>query len=692
MSNVRLTIDGNEIEVPAGTNILDAARSIGIDIPTLCAQPELKPYGSCFICVVQIEGRPNLVPSCTTACLDDMKVTTESEDIAGARQMCLELLFSDHLGDCLGPCHTTCPCEIDIPGFVDYIGKGQYPEAIELIKQQLPQPASLGRVCPRPCEDACRRNLVDDPIAICSLKRYASDIDQDATADYVPPKADPTGKNVTVVGAGPAGVANAYYLAQMGHAVKVIDKHPAPGGMMRYGIPSYRLPRNVIDREVAVLEKLGVEFQYGVTMGTDVSLEQLRERSDAVFLGLGCQDASSMRCEGEDLPGVLSGIGFLEKVSKDESTPIGNRVMVVGGGNTAIDAARTSVRCGADKVFILYRRTRVEMPAFQPEIDAAEHEGVEIQLLAAPVKIEQGEGCLKVHCIKMELGEPDASGRRRPMPMAGSEYVIEVDNVVAAIGQRCSSLGIADTALELSRWGTPDADEKTLQTNLPDVFTGGDCYTGADIAVRAAGAGHLAAASMGQFLMGEEVVGYPELYNHMIGALPEVPPEVVAGFDERPVAHMPEIEVARATSTFDEVETGFVEDIAKTEADRCLACGCRAVNDCRIRAYANRYGVDPSRFDGARRTWFVDDSHPHMRLEAHKCILCASCVRACEELLEIPALGLEGRGFTATVKPPLLRKLVDTLPADADWRKLVDICPTGALTAKDARVAAWPAE
>jgi len=424
----------------------------------------------------------------------------------------------------------------------------------------------------------------------------------------------------------------------------------------------------------------------------DVSLEQLREQSDAVFLGLGCQDASSMRCDGEDLPGVLSGIGFLEKVSKDETTPIGNRVMVVGGGNTAIDAARTSVRCGAEKVFILYRRTRVEMPAFQPEIDAAEHEGVEIQLLAAPVKIEQGEGCLEVHCIKMELGEPDASGRRRPMPMKGSEYIIEVDNVVAAIGQRCSSLGIADTALELSRWGTPDASEKTLQTNLPDVFTGGDCYTGADIAVRAAAAGHLAAASMDQFLTGEEVVGHPELYNHMIGALPEVPPEVVAGFDERPVVHMPEIEVARATSSFDEVETGFVEDIAKVEADRCLACGCRAVNDCRIRAYANRYGVDPSRFDGALRSWFVDDSHPHIRLEAHKCILCASCVRACDELLEIPALGLEGRGFTATVKPPLLRKLVDTLPADADWRKLVDMCPTGALTAKGARVAAWPAE
>jgi formate dehydrogenase major subunit len=689
---VNLTIDGTLVEVDEGTTVLAAARSLGKDIPTLCHNDELKPYGSCFLCVVQIAGRPNLVPSCTTACVDNMEVTTDSADIRGARKVCLELLFSDHFGDCFGPCHTTCPCQIDIPGFVDYIGKGQYADAIELIKQQLPQPASLGRVCPRPCEDACRRNLVEDPIAICSLKRYASDVDQDSTADYAPPVAADSGKRVTVVGAGPAGVANAYYLRQMGHAVRVIDKHPAPGGMMRYGIPSYRLPRTVIDREVEILQKMGVQFDYGVTMGTDISLDELRAVSDAVFLGLGCQQASSMRVTGEDLPGVLSGIGFLEAVSKDETTRIGKRVMVVGGGNTAIDAARTALRCGAEKVFILYRRTRVEMPAFQPEIDAAEHEGVEIQLLAAPVGLEPNGDGLAVKCIKMELGEPDASGRRRPVPQEGSEYLIEVDNVVAAIGQRIDPLGIEGTDLVLSRWGTPDADEKTLQTNLPDVFTGGDCYTGADIAVRAAGAGHLAAVSMDQFLAGEEVVGDPVYYQHMMGALDEIPPEVIAGYDEKPVAQMPEIPVAEANSTFHEVETGFAEITAQEEAQRCLACGCRAVNDCKIKQYADDYGVDPSRFAGAHRDFYVDDSHPFVRLETSKCILCASCVRACEEILDLPALGLEGRGFATTVKPPLLRKLADTLPEGANWQKLVEVCPTGAIIPKASRVAAWPTE
>ncbi len=690
MSNVHLTIDGTEVEVEAGSTVLDAARGLGIDIPTLCHNDELKPFGSCFLCVVQIEGRPNLVPSCTTVVMDDMVVTTENDDIRGARKMCLELLFSDHLGDCYGPCHTTCPCNIDIPGFVDYIGKDRMEDALRLIKEQLPQPASLGRVCPRPCEDACRRSLVEDPIAICSLKRHAADVDQDAPADYVPECDADTGKKVTVVGAGPAGVACAYFLRRHGHAVHVIDMAEAPGGMMRYGIPSYRLPREVIDREVAVLERMGVTFEYGVKMGRDVSLDQLRQRSDAVFLGLGCQKASSMRVAGEDLDGVLSGIEFLGRVSRDESTPIGARVMVVGGGNTAIDAARTSLRCGADQVFILYRRTRTEMPAFQPEIDAAEHEGVEIQLLAAPVRIERGEGGLQVHCIKMELGEPDASGRRRPVPIEGSEYVIEVDNVIAAIGQRIDGTGIDDTDLTLSRWGTPEADERTLQTNLPDVFTGGDCYTGADIAVRAAGAGHIAAESMHQYLTGAPIVGHPELYKHMMGALDEVPEEVIAGHDVKHVAAMPEIPVAEARSSFHEVETGFAAATAREEAQRCLACGCRAVEDCKIKEYADRYDVDPGRFTGAHRDYYVDDSHPMLRLEANKCILCAQCVRACDEIFGIPALGFEDRGFGATVKPPLMRKLVDMLPADeAMADKLAQMCPTGALTRKPTDVASW---
>ena len=690
MSTIKLIIDGTEVEATVGQTVLEAAQSIGVDIPTLCHNEELKPYGSCFLCAVQIEGRPNLVPSCATVVMDGMVVTTESEDISGARKMCLELLFSDHFGDCYGPCHTTCPCNIDIPGFVDYIAKGEYMKAAELIKQQLPQPASLGRVCPRPCEDACRRNLVEEPIAICSLKRYAADVDQDATADYVPEVAAETGKTITVVGAGPAGVAAAYYTRQAGHTVKVIDMQEAPGGMMRYGIPSYRLPRSIIDREVSVLERMGVTFEYGVKMGRDVSLAQLRERSDAVFLGLGCQQASSMRCEGEDLPGVLSGIGFLGQVSRDETTPIGKRVMVVGGGNTAIDAARTAVRCGAEKVFILYRRTRLEMPAFQPEIDAAEHEGVEIQLLAAPTKLETVDGGLAVQCIKMELGEPDSSGRRRPVPMEGSEYIIEVDNVITAIGQRIDGAGIDQGDIELSRWGTPDADEKTLQTNLPDVFTGGDCYTGADIAVRAAGHGHIAAMSINQLLAGEKVVGHPALYKHLMGALDTIPPEVIEGFDEKPVAEMPEIEVQRARTTFDEVEVGFSAATAQEEAKRCLACGCRGVDDCSIKTYADRYGVNKQRFAGAQREYFVDDSHSMIRLESNKCILCATCVRACEEVIHVSALGFENRGFAATVKPPLRRQLADTLPEDAQiCAKLVKMCPTGALTAKPKDVASW---
>ena len=690
MSTINLTIDGQSVEAQAGETILEAARRIGVEIPTLCHHDELKPYGSCFICVVQVDDRPNLIPSCATAVREGMKVITENEDIAGARKMCLELLFSDHVGDCLGPCHTTCPCNIDIPGFINHIGEGRPMEAAKLIKQQLAQPASLGRVCPRPCEDACRRNLVDEPIAICSLKRHAADIDQDSVADYLPEIAPSSGKKITVVGAGPAGVAVAFYAAQWGHEVEVIDMQEAPGGMMRYGIPSYRLPRNVIDREISVLERMGVKFRYKTCMGRDITLDELRQQSDAVFLGLGAQEASSMRVKGEDLPGVLSGIGFLGQVSRDESTTIGETVMVVGGGNTAIDAARTALRCGAKKVFILYRRTRKEMPAYQPEIDAAEHEGVDIQLLAAPIEVRQEGDKLAVECIKMQLGEPDASGRRRPVPIEGSEHTIVVDNVVAAIGQRISDLGLVNTGLELTRWGSIVASERTLQTStLPDVFTGGDCFTGADIAVRAAGAGHLAAYSIDQFVRGMEVVGAPRFYNHFMGALDEVPQEVKEGFDVKAKAKMPEIPVDRAIVSFDEVETGFPQALAQAEAERCMECGCRAVNVCKIREYGTRYEAEQDRFEGATREYHLDDSHPHVRYESHKCINCAACIRVSEELLGQPVLGLKGRGFTTRMTPAMGRSLGEALPHEG-WEKVVEVCPTGALSRKDAKIATWP--
>jgi formate dehydrogenase major subunit len=679
VEKVTFKIDGEPVEVEKGTTILDAAKAQGKFIPTFCHNKELKPFASCFVCVVEVEGRPNLIPSCSTVAMEGMNVLTQSERVMRARRTCVELLLSDHLGDCLGPCMTACPAGIDIPGFVKHLALGEDREALELIKHNMPLPGILGRVCTRPCETACRRQLVEEPIAICQLKRYPADVVAASGEDYLPKPAASTGKKVAIVGAGPAGLTAAYYLQLLGHSCTVYDAHEAPGGMTRYGIPSYRLPRDVIDREVKVIEDLGAEFQYNKRLGSDFTLDELREDSDAVFLGLGAQKASSMRVEGEDLEGVLTGIGFLGEVSRDEKHPIGKRVMVVGGGNTAIDAARTALRLGAEEVTILYRRTRKEMPAWEEEIVAAEEEGVNLEILAAPTKVEKNDdGSLKVTCIRMELGEPDDSGRRRPMPQEGSEHVREYDNVIAAIGQGVDASMAGDC--ELERWGNIHADPHTMQTSIKDVFSGGDCVTGADIAVNAVAAGRRAAISIDQLVMGREVVGEPRVYNHTMGELDDVPAAIPEEFDKADRSRMPHLDPKARGKIFDEVETGFTAEQVRAEAQRCMECGCRDAHECRLRSYASLFDAIQDRYVGARREYERDASHEKIVHDSHKCIQCGTCVRTTDELLGTHAMGFVGRGFTARVKPAMERAMA--LVEGKQLEKIVENCPVGALTFK----------
>ncbi|MDD5306557.1 MAG: FAD-dependent oxidoreductase [Deltaproteobacteria bacterium] len=682
MEKIKLTIDGIAIEADPGTTLLDAAQAQGVFIPSFCHNRKLKPFASCFVCVVEIDGRANLVPSCSTAVAPGMVVRTKSERVKLARRTCVELLMSDHLGDCLGPCMGACPAGIDIPGFVKHLALGEDRAALELIKTNMPLPATLGRVCPRPCEEACRRQLVEEPVAICHLKRYAADAG--AGDESLPKPAKTSGKKVAIVGAGPAGLAASYYLQLLGHKTVIIDAHEAPGGMLRFGIPAYRLPRDVIDREYAVAARLGAEFRFGTRLGKDVSLDDLRRDHDAVFLGLGAQRAQAMRVPGEDSPGVLSGIGFLAAASRDEKTPIGRRVMVVGGGNTAIDAARTSMRLGAKEVTILYRRTRAEMPAWAMEVHEAEVEGVKLEILAAPTKIEkQAGGSLAVTCIRMTLGEPDASGRARPVPQEGSEHVRVVDNVIAAIGQSVDAKAAA--GVEIAGWGGIVADERTGRTSLENVFAGGDCVIGADIAVRAVAAGRRAAIAIDQFLMGKPVVGEVARYNASMGKLADISKKVIEGREKAAKARMPELEPRSRVAHFKEVETGYTAAQIRAEAQRCLECGCRDARGCRLRTYAMLFEADPRRFAGQKREYERDDSHPGVVYEAHKCIQCGTCVRMTEEIFGTSALGFTFRGFASRVRPALGRPLAKI--DDNGLLQIVEACPVGALVLKKAPVA-----
>ena len=684
MADVTVKINKQAVTVPEGSTILEAARKAGYDIPTLCHSDNLLPFTSCFVCAVRVEGgKGNLVPSCATTVRDGMEVTVESEELTATRKMCLSLLVSDHCGDCLPPCQDACPSSIDIRGFLALVREGKELEAAKLIREKAPFPGILGRVCPRPCEDVCRRTRVDEPISICYMKRYISDTELSETEKpQFPVPAPDTGKKIAVIGAGPAGMSAAYFLRLQGHSVTVFEANSKSGGMLRYGIPYYRLPDAVIHTEMDPIEEFGVEVRYNTEVGKDVQVKVLEKDFDALIIAIGAQGASTMRVDGEKAEGVFSGIDYLGALAENSEPDIGNNVLVVGGGNTAIDCARSALRKGAD-VTILYRRTRKEMPAHEYEIEEALHEGVNIEYLAAPTKIDRKDGKLSVTCTRMELGEADASGRRRPVPVEGSEFTLNPSSVISAIGQHVLPECISDLGIELTRRGTIVVDERSFMTSREGIFACGDCQTGADIAVRAVGNGRKAAFSAHQYLQNEEVTGEPVYFNSSMGELEEVDEAYFEGYEEIPRITMPVISDKTRKTTFTEIETGFSKKDARKEAERCMECGCDGIEDCKLREYATRYEVDQSLFSGDRRSFTRDSSHELVKLETGKCISCGSCVRACAEIKGLNVLSFVGRGFATRMTAPFGRSLVNT---ECDGcGECVKVCPTAAFISYDSQ-------
>lgn len=678
---VSFILNGKRVEAKEGSTVLEAAEQNGVEIPTLCHDPRLKPTAACRLCLVEVEGARGAMPACATPLAEGMVVKTESEDIVASRRMALELLLSDHYGDCVAPCKLACPAGIDVQGYIGLVANGEYEKAIELIKENNPLPLVCGRVCPRFCETQCRRNLVDAPVAINALKRFVADYDLN-NEPYIPKARENSGHRVAVVGGGPAGLSAAYYLAREGHEVTIFESSPKLGGMLRYGIPEYRLPKAILDKEIAIVTALCKEVKCDVALGGDFSIESLKEEGfEAVFLALGAQASQKLGVEGEAMPGVLFGIGFLRDVALGKKVGLGQRVAVIGGGNTAIDAARTALRLGANEVSIVYRRSREEMPANDEEIEQAEQEGVKFRFLAAPTKVIARNGKAgALECTEMALGEPDASGRRRPEPVGGSEFSIELDTVIAAIGQSLDSAGI-EGELELNRRRYVNINQETMESSIDGVFAGGDCASGPATVVEAIAAGRRAAVSINQYLNGQAIVPLPKPYNCSKGELEEIDPEDYADVERLPRTVMPSLDPDVRKKDFAEIELGFDEAMAQSEAGRCLACGCQDVYECKLREYATKYNVDDKKYAGQKRHRRVKESeHPYILRDANKCILCGRCVRICDEVEGIGALGFTNRGFETVVEPALGIPLRETNCDSCG--QCVSTCPTGALTPK----------
>ena len=678
---VEITFDGKKILVPAGKTILNVAEERGVEIPTLCHDPRLEPYGSCWVCVVEVEGAKGFVPSCATKVRDGMVIHSGNDRVKSARKMALELILSNHYGDCKAPCTLTCPSNIDVQGYIGLIANRRYREALELIKKDNPFPSVCGRVCPRPCEDACRRNLVDEPVAIDWLKRYVADLDLFSEDSYDPPLNPPNGKSVAIVGGGPGGLSAAYYLAQAGTKVTVFEAMEKAGGMLRYGIPDYRMPQDVLDLEINTILRLGVELKTGVRLGKDISLSRLKRDYDAVILAIGAWKGRNLRVPGENHREVLSGIRFLRDIAQGKDVTIGKRVAVIGGGNTAIDAARTSLRVGADEVYIFYRRTRNEMPAHEMEIEDAIEEGVKIEYLVAPTEvIANGDSLEAIKLIRMKLGEQDSSGRRRPIPIEGSEFEVPIDTVIAAIGQYSDTLPLEEFEELLDERGYIKAEPDTGVTEVEGVFAAGDLATGPDIAIRAIAGGKYAARSVLQYFSGIKPFRKIEFLSKK-DELKAVTSEDLKDKPKIPRHSMKKIAPEERKRSFEEIELGYSEEETVEEAKRCLECGCQDVHECKLKEYADDYDAIATRFLGEVKLHPIDSSHPFIDRDPSKCILCARCIRICLEVQGIGALGYMYRGFSSLVVPTFDVPFGEEQSC-ISCGQCVSACPVGALTEK----------
>ena len=548
-------------------------------------------------------------------------------------------IFSSHIethncatGDCVklapAPCQMTCPAGLDIPTYVTLIGMGRDAEAIDVIRKDCPFPWVCGLVCTRPCEFMCVRARIDTPISIKSLKGFAAERAMSEGSYHNPPKEPAKDKRVCVVGAGPGGLSAAYYLALKGYGVRVIEQHPVAGGMLLLGIPRYRLPREIIDREVDMLKSIGVEFSFNTRFGKDISLKQLKtEGFEAFFFAIGAHLSFQLNISGEkDFPQVIEAVDFLRQVALGNRQPPGKKVIVIGGGNVAIDAARTCLRLGCESVILAYRRTRAEMPADEEEVEQAEEEGVRFEFLNIPLEIVGRQRQLEgVKCLRAKLVAVEGQDRKFPKAVDGSDFIMEADAVISAIGQQVDVASLESVAgLDWTRRKTIHINTITTETGAEGIFAAGDAATGPATVIEAIGGGKRAAESIHRYLSGMPQPKMPPVPSRR-GRVEwlQVPAATKMSL-KRP--DMPLLNIDRRRTTFQQVELGYSENMVREEARRCLRCDiCLRCGKC-VEICRDKMGVD------ALQMGYFDFDHPvatDYRVTEDRCILCGACATNC---------------------------------------------------------------
>jgi NADPH-dependent glutamate synthase beta subunit-like oxidoreductase/formate hydrogenlyase subunit 6/NADH:ubiquinone oxidoreductase subunit I len=705
----KLQIDGREVIGTEGQTILEVCRDNGIDVPTLCYEPKLPGFGACRMCVVEIAGEDRPAISCARAATTGMVVQTQTEAVRRLRRTNLELIFSDHNAYCLPPCQNKCPSHIDIPGFLKANAEGQFRESARIFKRTIPFPSILGRVCPAPCEEHCRRDEVDEAIAIRDSHRYAGDVVLAAQNDGIEPplpfEAQPkTGKRAAIVGSGPAGMAAAYYLLLSGHDVTVFERDAAPGGMLRYGIPEYRLPKaDVLEPEYEAVWRLGAKLVLNKALGRDFSLDDLREQGfDSTIVATGCYETNKIGVPNDTAEGVIEGLDYLRIAALGLPYPghAGSRVLVIGGGFTAMDCTRTSVRQGAADVTLVYRRDMKDMPAASEAHEAME-EGAKMIFQAGPTRalVDARNRVTGVEFIRMRPGEPDASGRRRPEPAPGTEFIVKCDRVLLAIGQGpdLSWFGPGNDGVAAVKWKL-QADAVTFETGRPGVFGAGDVRIGAATVVQAIAEGRRCAYAVDAFLRGtdlSELRSREPLVEWEPGFL-SIPP--YTDEPKEPRHRLKSMPGEERTKSYVEYEIPYTQSEVMAESSRCLQCTCEAIGYCDLRNLGLEYGttlktlepqnnqgagfrsVTENRFTGANHDYIRDDSHAFILREPSRCIDCGRCAAVCADVVGAACYDFMRIGFDTLVTTPLDMSLNDT-PCVSCGR-CAETCPTGALMLK----------